>query len=107
MTAYQIPFDTSFPDQQLTVDLGDETFIFRMKWNTVAEQWYLSMYDQENSPIFEGIAFVLGLNYFELVTEQRFPTGLLYAFNYNNDTECGRDDLNVNVFLVYNDLVDA
>jgi len=104
MAAVQIQFNAESADQQVTTDIGGETFIFRMKWNTRAEQWFLSMFDQEESPIFEGIAFVIGLNYFELVTDQRFPTGALYAINYKDDTECGRDDLNVNVFLVYNDL---
>ena len=104
MARVQIPFDTTEADQQLTVDLGTESFIFRIKWNTRSEQWFLSMYDKEQSPLFEGLAFVLGINYFEIVTDQRFPTGALYTFNYNDDTECGRDDLNVNNFLIYDDL---
>lgn len=107
MASIQVPFNTALADQQLSVDLGDTTYILRAKWNTRAEKWYLSMFDEDNSPIFTGMGFVNNINYLELVTDERMPSGLLYPFNYDdNSSECGRDDLNVSVFLIYDDLED-
>jgi len=105
MTAIQIPFNTSLPDQQLSVDLGDTTFIFRIKWNTTAQLWFLSMFDDESRAIFEGLAFVNGLNFFEAITDARIPVGVLFPFNYDDSSsDCGRLDLNESVFLIYDDL---
>ena len=97
----KIPFDTNYADQSLTCELDGESFIFRARYNTRSEMWYLSIYDETNDPIFEGLALVLGINFFELVTDERLPAGDLRLFRVYGTGECGRNDLNEDCQLVY------
>ena len=62
------------------------------------------MADENEVDIFNGIALMLGINYFNLFTDERFPTGSLFAFNFENDTtEATRDNIGEDYFLIYDD----
>lgn len=98
----KIPFDTTLADQKLTVSLDGTDYTFRVRWNDRSELWYLSLYDELGSAIFEGMALVLGIDYFDLVVDTRLPqTEGLRLFRMQGAGECGRDDLGNNCILIY------
>lgn len=56
----------SEPWQEITatIDEGDgisNTYIFELKWNVCDSSWYLSLYEEDRTPIFTGKRLVLGV----------------------------------------------
>ena len=77
MTSYLLAADSAAPDQKFAVDLNDETFVFRVKYNTRAGKWFLSMSDEEEAAIFSGAPMALGINYFDLYRRKLYSAFFL------------------------------
>lgn len=89
--------------------LGEEVYRLSFHFNERSLQWHLSMFDQNDSAIFEGFALVLGIDYLRLVTDSRLPSEgdpiLVLDDSTATDTECGFDDLGerCNLYYIYDD----
>ncbi len=103
MAVVTIPTNTDIADQEVTVEIADTTLILRIKWNTRAERWYLSVSDEQESPIFSGVALVRGINYLNLFTDSRLPqVGFLGIIATSRTSgECGRNDLGKGFNIIY------
>lgn len=100
--ATKLPVTSDSPDYEFFTDLDTVTFLFRFKWIDRMNQWVLSVFDDQLSPVFEGWALVLGIDYIRLSADTRFPGGELRLVNYESEfTECGRNDLGETCQLVY------
>lgn len=55
---YQVPL-TNVP-QTFIINLAGVNYTFTVKWNAMAESWYLDIGDENQNPIAAGIPFVCG-----------------------------------------------
>lgn len=107
MANFKLPVTSDSADQKFSSEMAGETFVFRVKYNTRASKWHLSISDENESPIFSGATLALGVNYLELYTDERLPDGILYVFNFESPfVEPTRENLGSDVFLVFDDLQD-
>ena len=102
MAIVTVPLNSDLPDYQVTADLNGTTYIFGLRFSNRDGYWFLSLFDEDESPIFEGLRLVLGIDYCEMFSDERIPEGALQLFNYASPyTECGRDDLGESCQLVF------
>lgn len=91
---------------QRTVLDGRE-YLLRFRWNQRAAKWYLSIYDQNEIPIYEGIKIVTNfplLGY--RIVDARRPPGEIIAVDVTSDRDPGLYDLGSRVVLMYVDAAD-
>jgi hypothetical protein len=96
--------DTRGNYTQRTVLDGRE-YVLRFRWNQRAAKWYLSLFDQDESPIYVGVKLVINFPLFgPRLVDDRAPPGELLAI----DTEAtgadpGLHDLGGRIKIVYID----
>jgi len=91
---------------QRTVLDGRE-YLLRLRWNERSEKWYLSIYDQDESPIYEGIKVVVNFPLLGArIVDERRPPGELMALDPSSDRDPGLYDLGSRVVLCYVDAAD-
>lgn len=106
----QIQLPTVTANFSIRVNLGSDVYRLSFHYNERLTRWFLSMYDQDDSAIFEGYALLLGLDYLRMVRDDRLPDGILILDDSTSTgTECGFDDLGerCNLYYVYDDGVTA
>lgn len=69
MQVFVIP-TRGFANYEQFVSILEATYLFRFRFNTREETWWLSILDSERTPIVQGIKIVPGIN-------------LLEAYSYN------------------------
>lgn len=90
--------------------LGEDVYRLSFHYNERLTRWFISMFDQDDSAIFEGYALLLGLDYIRMVRDDRLPDGvLLLDDSTGTGTECDFEDLGqrCNLFWIYDDGVTA
>jgi hypothetical protein len=71
--------DLSYYRQEISFD--NINYLIDIRWNVRANAWFLSMYDVNEVPIFEGVKIVTGLNLlYRFYHIANCPSGLLYVF---------------------------
>lgn len=102
--AVEIPFSNITPWFSFRVLLSDEVYRFEMRWNNRCEKWSMSVYDQNDTPIFEGAFCCAGINYINYVKSNLWPSdaiGLAFLDGFKNETEPTYENLGKEVSLVY------
>jgi hypothetical protein len=84
--------------------LDGREYLLKFRWNGRAGKWYLSLYDQDESPIYEGIKLVVNFPLLGArVVDERRPPGELMALDPSSDRDPGLYDLGTRVILQYID----
>lgn len=103
-TAVKIPISNGSPWFSFRVSLSEDVYRFEFSWNARCERWSMSVYDQNDTPIFQGAFCVAGVNYIKYVNSQLWPVdaiALMFLDGFKNETEPTFDNLGKEVSLVY------
>ena len=100
MLAIQVPEDTPFWSQRVTLD-GRE-YLLRGEWNQRAGFWYLGVSDAEEDPIVAPRKAVADWDLLKGVTDSRRPPGALVCVDFSGaGADPGFRDFTGRVALVY------
>jgi hypothetical protein len=56
-----LPVIPSVPHYDFTTVIEDRTYLFEFRWNDRDSAWYMSVFEQDNTPIISGVKVVLGV----------------------------------------------
>jgi len=101
MPAFVIPL-TSDPNYKFSTVISGNLFIFKIQFNRTLQLFTLSLFDQNEIPIFSGRAIVLGSrDLFRGVSPDIFP-GVLLAWDLTEThTEINRDNVRISTDMFY------
>jgi hypothetical protein len=68
------------PRLSLTTSLGANLFRLEYQWNERLDEWFLSMYDESDSPVIESILLRININLLRTVAKDSRPRGELMLF---------------------------
>lgn len=92
-------------DQRVVLD-GRE-YVLAFQWNQREAKWYLSISDQDGSPIVHGIKVVANFPLLRRLRDRRAPPGELYAQDRSGaGADPGLRDFGTRVILVYHPAAD-
>jgi hypothetical protein len=99
MGVYQIPLTNS--NQTLQTTLLNVVYIFTVRWNALANLWYLDINDINNEPLLNGVPMVAGVNLLAQFGHLGIG-GALVAQNVSEpNAPIGYDDLGQTGFLLF------
>lgn len=81
--------------------LDAEVFVFECKWNFRDESWYLSIFEEDNTPIVQGVRMVLGTYLGRKSTHKLFKSGVFVMVDTTGQSmEATQEDLGYRVKLI-------
>lgn len=101
MPGFVVPL-TSDPNYKFSINISGGLFIFKIQFNKTLQLYTLSLFDQDENPIFTGRAIVLGSSdLFRGVSPDIFP-GVLFAWDLTEThTELDRDNVRISAEMFY------
>lgn len=102
--AVELPLIPSEPFYTFGVDLEDTSYLIEMRWNgrDVPGAWYMSIMEEDGTPIRMGIKVVLGTFLGRRSVNAKFPPGLLVAIDLTGKgQDATLDDLGTRVVVYY------
>jgi len=98
----ELPLIPSVPFYTFGVDLEDLTYLIEMRWNGRDLAWYMSIMEEDETPIRMGIKVVLGTFLGRRSVNPLFPPGLLAAVDLTGQgQDATLDDLGTRVVVYY------
>ena len=98
----QIPLIPNEFNYTVSTVLGDDEYIFDVRWNGRDSAWYFDLYDVAGDLIRAGIKIVLGTPLGARVSDARFPDGLFLASDLSNTgVDAAYEDLGERVVLFF------
>jgi hypothetical protein len=102
MAYIELPVAADIADQSFSVQLEGAVYQVRLRYNTRAGHWALSLADAVGSALLSGMAVRLGVDLLAQFVDDRFPPGKLFAINWvDANQEPDRDNLGSDVALIY------
>lgn len=87
--------------QQVTILDGKE-YVLKFDWSRREQEWYLSIFDQDENPIALSIKVVVNLPLLYRETNTSLPPGLLVAIDSaRQGGDPGLDDFGTRALLLY------
>lgn len=97
-----LPLIPSVPHYDVGVALDGASYVVEVRWNDRDSAWYMTLRDEEGSPIWAGRKVVLGIPLGFRRRDSRRPTGGFFVQDLSNtDRDATLDDLGVRVIVVY------
>lgn len=97
-----IPVQPSVPFQTFGTVLDGIQYVLNFRWNGRAGAWYMDVLDEDEDPIRQGIAVVLGAALGRRCVDPRYPPGVIYAVDTSGTgRDAGIDDLGSRVLLYF------
>lgn len=107
MALLAFPIEPSTPNQRMDFALDGTRYVFEFRWNDRDQAWFMSMFDEQESPIMESVKITLGSIIGSHYVDPRKPPGPIFAADLSNlNQEAGIDDLGERVQVYYSE-VDA
>lgn len=102
MATQIIPFFTEFPNFSEQITLDNEVFRFDFTFNERAEQWNMSIFTVDGTPLIYGIKLVLGYPLLDQWVGRGLPPGELVILDTTgNEVGVTRDNLGTILQLGY------
>ncbi|MCK5316394.1 MAG: hypothetical protein KAJ55_00690 [Anaerolineales bacterium] len=102
MALIQLPLRNDVPSFTFQTDLDGTTFMFKFRYNSRTDRWAFDIQTANEDPIVSGIAVLTGTSLLERFSDSRLPIGELFVLNKEDETASpGRNDLQENVFILY------
>ena len=102
MAFIDLPIAADTPDQSFSVSLDAAVYRLRLRYNTRAGAWALSLATADGTPLLSGLALRLGVDLLAQFVDDRLPPGRLFAINYVDAyAEADRDNFGRDAALVY------
>lgn len=109
MTAFEMPLIPGLYDYEIRVELEGVAYLFRFRWNTRAEAWFVDVADANGELIVAGRKCLAD----EFLLEQfraraGVPPGILHPFDTTRrQVDPAQDDFGTRVVLYYLDSLDV
>lgn len=79
MSVVSLPIETSNPNQEFSVVLGELEYSFTFQWSMSSGAWFFSVSLSDGTELAYGQKVVLGAVLLRLIPDRRTPAGLLRA----------------------------
>jgi len=101
MPSFIVPL-TSDPNYKFSITISGSLFIFKVQFNRTLGLYTLSLFDQDENPIFTGRAIVLAAKNLLRGSDPRLPIGTMFAFDLTQThTELDRDNVRIGAEMFY------
>lgn len=77
----KLPLVPSLPHYTFNTVLGDTAYNFEIRWNGRDAAWYMSVFEQDETPIFVNAKIVLGANIGRKANHPLVLTGVFLAID--------------------------
>lgn len=102
MPGVVIPLIPSVPHYRVATTLADVTYVIDVRWNTREAAWYMDVFQEDETPIRQGIKIVLGTALGNTTIDPEWPPGYFYATDTSGQgLDAGLDDMGERVILVW------
>ena len=103
MALVQLPVSSDRANYEFKCTLDGVRYSFAFRWNERAGQWIIDIKTASGVVIVAGIPLVSGVDFLaQFKTRAGIPQGNLFLLNLvDENISPGRDDLGVNVLLMY------
>lgn len=99
---YQLALNNINDIYEFQADIDNQTFIFKIRYNTRSGLWYCDLMDDEGTPIISGQPLLIGVNLFKRFNHTNAPQRDFFIVNYNNEyVEMDYDNVGVDAFMQY------
>ena len=106
MAIIQLPLRNDVPAFTFQTDLDSVTYIFKFRYNSRNDRWAFDIQTANGDPIISGIPVLTGTSLLKRFEDDRLPDGGLFVLNKEDeDISPGRNDLQENVFILYEEAV--
>lgn len=103
-----IPTDTELASYRMTVTLDGSDYVLDFEWSQREACWYISVLDQNETPIATGIKIVVEWDLLRLCVHDARPPGKLVAHDTSGQgIDAGFDELGTRVELLYFEAADV
>ena len=97
-----LPFVPSVPFYRFSVLLGGTPYVFDVRWNSRAAQWYFDMSEEDGTAIVRGAAIALGAISGRTSSHPFMFTGVILARDTTQqNVDPTLDDLGTRVQVIY------
>lgn len=97
-----LPFTPGIPFYRMSVTLGEEDYVFDVRWNERDNGWYFDLFTVNEVAIIHGVKVVLGTLLGGVnPDENRLPGGLIAADLEDTGLDPGFDDLGYRVQVYF------
>ena len=102
MALLQLPLRNDVPAFTFKTDLDGTTYTFKFRYNSRLDRWVFDIQTATGDPIISGIPVLTGTSLLKRFEDDRLPEGELFVLNKENEAASpGRNDLQENVFILY------
>ncbi len=102
MAYAEIPINNTEKNQSFQVVIAENEYTFELVYNNRADRWIFGMADKNNNWIFRGFTLVMGIDYFNLINDDRLPAGKLFMANLSDTwAEPTGDNLGTTCKMIY------
>lgn len=96
-----IPIDST-PSQTFSTTIGGKTYGFDAHWNARDAAWFMSVFEEDGTPIIQGAKLVLNAFIGRRSPHQLFSDGAFSLADLSGQgLDAGQDDLGTRVVLTY------
>lgn len=93
---------TTVPHFDFQVQLDGVTYTLEFRWNTRQSGWFMSIQEEDETPIMSGIRVVVDLPLGKRSRDERMPSGALIALDTQDQhKDPDYDELGPRVVLLY------
>ena len=104
MALIQLPLRSDVPAFTFQTDLDGTTYSFKFRYNSRMDRWAFDILTANDEPIVSGVLVLTGTLLLERFTDERLPLGDMFVLNKEDENASpGRDDLQKNVFILYDE----
>ena len=104
MAIVQLPLRNDVPAFSFQTDLDGTTFSFKFRYNSRTDRWAFDIATANDEPIISGVLVVTGTFLLERFSDARLPQGDMFVLNKEDENVSpGRNDLQKNVFILYDE----
>lgn len=97
-----IQLDNTSPNFDVNVNVSDNSYILKFKWNVRGEFWVCGIYDSNDNVIVAGQKLCANYPLFQRFASEKLPSGLFWIIDTSGNG-LNRQNLGSDVVLMYED----
>ena len=106
MALIQLPLRNDVPAFSFQTDLDGTTYSFKFRYNSRSDRWIFDILTANEIPIISGVPVLTGTSLLKRFESDLLPEGDLFVLNKEDESASpGRNDLQENAFILYNEAV--
>lgn len=102
MAIIEIPLRSDLDHYEFSVDLDGKAYLFEIIWNTRNETWFLTIKNDEDTPIVAGIPLLVNSNLIARFERDELPPGVLTLLEVSgSNLDAEKADIGARCVLIY------